>query len=161
MISELFSKLKELNISIQVVNGGLDIKAPAGVMTEEILETIRTHKEELICFINDYKQQQQHFEAIPLAPLEASYPLSSSQRRLWLLSQQPGGNVAYNIPGVYVFEGALNLGLLKGAFEGLLSRHEILRTVFVETDTGEVRQVVNEVSALGFRIGYKDLRRAE
>ncbi|SDO84120.1 AMP-binding enzyme C-terminal domain-containing protein, partial [Pedobacter steynii] len=67
------------------------------------------------------------FLSIPPAASAESYVLSSSQRRLWVLSQFEDGNIAYNIPGVYVFEGALNIGALERSFLTLIERHEILR----------------------------------
>src|SRR4029077_16155429 len=49
-----------------------------------------------------------YYMTIPVTQKESSYCLSSSQRRLWVLSQFAESNVAYNIPGVYVFEGELD-----------------------------------------------------
>jgi len=79
---------------------------------------------------------------IPIANISESYVLSSSQRRLWVLSQFDNANMAYNIPGVYNIEGDLNIQVLKGAFTYLIGRHESLRTVFKEDKNKEVRQFV-------------------
>ncbi|RBL90503.1 non-ribosomal peptide synthase/polyketide synthase [Chitinophaga flava] len=98
------------------------------------------------------------FSSIPSAPEAADYPLSSSQRRLWVLSQFEESNIAYNIPGAYLFEGELDCDALSAAFAGLISRHEILRTVFRENAAGEIRQHILPASA--FRIPYLDLREA-
>ncbi|WP_344854066.1 amino acid adenylation domain-containing protein, partial [Pedobacter jeongneungensis] len=49
--------------------------------------------------------QKSLYSAIPLAAAATGYPLSSSQRRLWILSQFEEGNIAYNMPGIYLFEG--------------------------------------------------------
>jgi amino acid adenylation domain-containing protein len=86
------------------------------------------------------------------------YPLSSSQRRLWVLSQFEESNIAYNMPGVYVFEGNLDSKALEYSFNTLLERHESLRTVFKENEQGEIRQFINPVSDTGFRMVYQDLR---
>jgi len=97
---------------------------------------------------------------IEIAPLDDRefYVLSSSQNRLWLLSQFEKGSIAYNIPGVYVFDGQLDQPALKSAFDRLLERHEILRTVFKEVTPGEVRQFIKPPEKTGFSIGYRDLR---
>ncbi|NIG57756.1 condensation domain-containing protein, partial [Chitinophaga sp. Cy-1792] len=76
------------------------------------------------------------FSQIAPAPEQASYPLSSSQRRLWVLSQFEEGSVAYNMPGVYTLTGALDIARLEAAFKTLIARHEILRTVFKEEESG-------------------------
>ncbi|MGO4295030.1 condensation domain-containing protein, partial [Chitinophaga sp. RAB17] len=99
------------------------------------------------------------FVTIPLAPVQPGYVLSSSQRRLWVLSQFAEGNVAYNIPGVYVFEGELNIAALEHSFNALLERHEILRTVFREDEQGELRQFVKPLADINFGITLQDLRK--
>ncbi|MEI2275841.1 condensation domain-containing protein [Sphingobacterium sp. ML3W] len=65
---------------------------------------------------------------------DSGYPLSSSQRRLWVLSQFDGGSMAYHVPSVYVFRGVLDISALEGSFRELIGRHEILRTVFRTVD---------------------------
>src|SRR5689334_11923435 len=140
MILNLYERLRELNINIRTKDGRLDIQAPKGVVSKELLEEIRNNKDELISFINSYKEKKEHFVAIPPAEIREGYALSSSQYRLWVLSQMDGGRVAYNMPGAYILEGELNLPALEQAFKDLISRHEGLRTYFRENDQGEVKQ---------------------
>ncbi|SKA48771.1 amino acid adenylation domain-containing protein, partial [Chitinophaga eiseniae] len=104
------------------------------------------------------KEQQQ---AIPVLPLQDSYELSSSQHRLWVLSQLEGSNIAYNMPGVLVFEGVLDKEALFSAFTMLVARHEILRTVFRADPAGTVKQYVLDATLLNFRVKEQDLRGAE
>ncbi|HWB93270.1 MAG TPA: amino acid adenylation domain-containing protein, partial [Puia sp.] len=104
------------------------------------------------------RTRQDQFSGIPLAPPMNDYPLSSSQRRLWLLSQTEESNIAYNVPGLFVFEGELQVQALEQAFQGLINRHEILRTAFRENASGEVRQIILSMEETGFRIDGIDLR---
>ncbi|MFP3599562.1 amino acid adenylation domain-containing protein, partial [Chryseobacterium sp. SIMBA_029] len=97
------------------------------------------------------------YSSIPCGPLQSSYPLSSSQQRLWILSQFDEGNAAYNLPGFYEFEGSLDISLLESSFMYLLERHESLRTVFKEEE-GEARQYILDFKDVGFQLGYDDLR---
>ncbi|MFP3599150.1 amino acid adenylation domain-containing protein, partial [Chryseobacterium sp. SIMBA_029] len=99
-----------------------------------------------------------NYSSIPLAPLAFSYPLSSSQQRLWILSQFGGGNIAYNIPEFYEFEGVLDTDLLESSFRYLLGRHESLRTVFREEESGEVRQYILPLEEIDFHLAYEDLQ---
>jgi len=87
---------------------------------------------------------------------QSSYVLSSSQRRLWLLSQFEGGNTAYNMPSVFELEGNLAISSLQVAFLSLIERHESLRTVFKE-EAGEVRQVILKIEEIKFQLQYEDL----
>jgi amino acid adenylation domain-containing protein len=98
------------------------------------------------------------FALIPSLPTRESYVLSSSQRRLWVLSQFNASSVAYNMPAVYVFEGTLLQAKLIAAFDALITRHESLRTVFREAENGEVRQFILPVASSRFQITYEDMR---
>ncbi|MEO7979060.1 amino acid adenylation domain-containing protein, partial [Flavobacterium sp.] len=96
------------------------------------------------------------FTAIPKAETQENYVLTSSQHRLWILSQFEGGNQAYNIPGSFELQGILNVGNLTEAFKKVISRHEILRTFFKRNEQGEVRQFIVEASAVDFKMDYFD-----
>ncbi len=66
--------------------------------------------------------------------------------------------MAYNIPGIYFFEGDTDLDALRQAFDTLLQRHESLRTVFVDDEEEGQRQRIIPQDQLDFNIAYKDLR---
>ncbi|MBB5624270.1 amino acid adenylation domain-containing protein, partial [Pedobacter cryoconitis] len=97
-------------------------------------------------------------DVIPVVSLQSDYPLSSSQRRLWVLSQFEEGNIAYNMPGIHVFVGKLDQLAFEFSFQSLLERHEILRTLFREDQHGEIRQTVLSLEEAAFGITYQDLR---
>ncbi|TYP76738.1 non-ribosomal peptide synthetase [Paenibacillus methanolicus] len=69
------------------------------------------------------------------------YPLSSAQKRLYVLGQLEGLNTSYNMPSVYRLRGPWNRGRLTAAFEGMLRHHEALRTSFASVDGEPVQQV--------------------
>lgn len=88
------------------------------------------------------RQKNTVISEIKASAKKDDYPLSSSQKRLWVLSHMEQGNVAYNIPGVYIFEGNLAIPALEQSFVSLINRHESLRTVFVENEEEGARQVI-------------------
>ncbi|MFP7658505.1 amino acid adenylation domain-containing protein, partial [Chryseobacterium proteolyticum] len=94
--------------------------------------------------------------SIPLAPVSQSYPLTSSQKRFWILSQLEEGSLAYNMPFAIRFKGDLNLQKFQESFTILLNRHEILRTSFRFTDDKEISQFITEADALDFSVKYLD-----
>jgi amino acid adenylation domain-containing protein len=71
----------------------------------------------------------------------ASFPLSDSQERLWLIDQLQPGNTAYNITVTVKFEGSLKPSALDLALAEIVGRHEALRTTF-HTENGAPAQVV-------------------
>ena len=73
--------------------------------------------------------------------------LSFSQRRLWFLDQIDPGGAAYVMAKALEMRGVIDVPMLERALGGLFSRHESLRTVFVNLN-GHPMQVVSEPGAL-------------
>ncbi|MEN5057173.1 non-ribosomal peptide synthetase [Sphingobacterium kitahiroshimense] len=119
-------------------------------------ELLGRHKSEILRFLS----KSGIVNTIPniTSNLNSGYSLSSGQKRIWFLSQIHGSNAVYNIFDKRIFQGQLNLDGLRHAFDVLISRHEILRTVFVENGNYEVRQYVKSPDELGFAIHSEDLR---
>jgi amino acid adenylation domain-containing protein len=156
----LLKKLNRSNIKIDLVDEKLDIQAPKGVMTEDLLNEIKLYKNDLIEFISTYKAKKAKNEFIPQVSVQSSYVLSSSQHRLWLLSQFQGANIAYNMPSVFQLKGNLDISSLKNAFRSLIERHESLRTVFTEQESGEVRQIILDIEDIKFQLEYEDISKS-
>ncbi|CAN7722216.1 amino acid adenylation domain-containing protein [Caballeronia sp. LjRoot29] len=70
-----------------------------------------------------------------------SIPLSPAQERLWFFSRLSPQSPAYNLAGAVKLEGALDRDFLHQAVTALVSRHESLRTRFVEVDGVAMQQV--------------------
>ena len=96
------------------------------------------------------------YTAIPTIKESTDYAVSSSQRRLWVLSRFEGANEAYNIPQVVRLEGGLNEQAFSKAYQNLLTRHEVLRTIFTENAEGNPRQCVIPITDERFKIGIED-----
>ncbi|WP_166924917.1 non-ribosomal peptide synthetase [Flavobacterium poyangense] len=153
----LLKKLNSLNIKLSLYGEKLDINAPKGVMTSELLEEIKLNKQNIIDFIKRSQNVSSSHISIPVLEQQETYTISSAQRRLWLLCQQESQNAAYNIFRVLEFKGSLNTEALQNAFIASLERHESLRTVFVETPDAEIRQRIVGIKYLGFQIQQLDL----
>jgi tyrocidine synthetase III len=157
-IRQLLTKLKEQAIDVSLSGENLEI-AYDGELNETVLQEIRDHKPAIISFLTRLSANSGVTQAIPVIEQQDSYVLSSSQRRLWILGQFDDANMAYNEQGFYEFSGNLHVAAFERAFESLVERHEILRTVFRADDSGEVRQIIHPASASGVRLAVVDLSR--
>jgi|GEM_PF-397272 len=99
--------------------------------------------------------QQHTFAAIPVAPVQPHYPVSSGQKRLYVLQQFEGGETSYNMPGVIMLEGSLDRERFEEAFRGLIRRHETLRTGFELVDGQPFQRVYTE-SEVTFAVDYAE-----
>jgi len=99
-----------------------------------------------------------NFTAIERIKEQESYVLSSSQQRLWVLSQMTAANSAYNMSQCQIFKGALDIDALNQAFQELICRHESLRTQFKAGETGKVRQYIVPAEDISFSLRIEDVR---
>ncbi|MFN5634503.1 MAG: condensation domain-containing protein, partial [Flavobacteriia bacterium] len=72
------------------------------------------------------------------------------------MSRFEGANEAYNIPQVVRLEGSLNEQAFRKASQSLLTRHEVLRTIFTEDGEGNPRQRILPVTHQHFTIQQED-----
>ncbi|UPW05630.1 non-ribosomal peptide synthase/polyketide synthase [Rhodococcus pyridinivorans] len=71
-----------------------------------------------------------------------SIPLSPAQQRMWFLNRFDPDSTAYNIPFALRMTGALDVDALRAAVTDLVARHESLRTVYPETESGPVQRIL-------------------
>ncbi|MDC8004718.1 amino acid adenylation domain-containing protein [Aureisphaera galaxeae] len=104
------------------------------------------------------KTDQSSFKEIPLAPEQDSYPLSSSQYRIWVVCQSNDSSAAYNTAQSIEINEALDVPMLNQAVNDVIERHEILRTVFRLNDQGEPRQHILSTEEVNFELDLFDYR---
>ncbi|MGW0179667.1 amino acid adenylation domain-containing protein [Nocardia sp. NPDC003345] len=69
-------------------------------------------------------------------------PLSYAQQRMWFLNRFEPDSAAFSIPIVIRLSGALDLDALHAALDDLVTRHEVLRTVYPQRDGEPVQHVL-------------------
>jgi amino acid adenylation domain-containing protein/FkbH-like protein/thioester reductase-like protein len=95
-------------------------------------------------------------ETIPCVTRSKPIPLSWAQQRLWFIGQLEGGTAAYDIPLALRVRGTLDHCALQVALDGLIVRHEALRTTFIKP-AGEPVQRISPSGS--FALLYVDLRK--
>lgn len=91
------------------------------------------------------KIESDRFYHISPVAIKEYYPLSSAQKRIYVINQLEEDQTSYNISYALLLEGPLDKHKLDKSLKLLLKRHESLRTSFDMID-GEFRQYIsNEV----------------
>ncbi|MFE7275213.1 amino acid adenylation domain-containing protein [Streptomyces sp. NPDC057623] len=89
-------------------------------------------------------------ERIPPRPPQARLPLSYAQSRMWLLQQLDPASPAYNVCLAIRLRGPLDAAALRAALQGLVDRHEVLRTRYPAAEDGTPEQVVDAEAEVDF-----------
>ncbi|ESP93916.1 non-ribosomal peptide synthetase [Pseudoalteromonas luteoviolacea] len=127
-----------LKVSSQ--NGKLIIKGNLAALSDEDKQFFKQNKESIISVVSQLSNTRAKLK--PHTCPKDRIPLSFSQQRLWFLDKVQGGGVEYNVPLVYKITGSLDLASVKKALQSILERHEVLRTVYIETEQSLVYQKV-------------------
>lgn len=139
---QLLSNLRALDIRVSVEGDRLRCNAPSGRLTRELEQSITAHKAELIRML---RAGPQATATIPRRSAAAgqALPLSFAQERFWFLQNLDPESAAYNITAVRRLHRSIEASALREALGGLLRRHAILRTKFIEREGG-LTQIVQD-----------------
>ncbi len=106
----------------------------------------------------EYINNAEKDDYLAIGPAEKNptgyYPVSSAQKRMFILSQYEKESTNYNLPIMFIFEGILDQNQLKEAFKKLIQRHESLRTGFEIIGVEPMQKIYEEVD---FEIEYVDI----
>jgi len=85
------------------------------------------------------------------------YPVSSAQKRMYIISKIEN-NTAYNLSEAIIITGTIDTRKVEEALNGLIKRHEILRTSYDMVDGEIVQKIENQVD---LKITYLILENAD
>lgn len=77
---------------------------------------------------------------------KATYPLSSAQKRIYVLHEFEPRQISYNIPSAWWVTGVLDQERLRRAMDQLIRRHASLRTSFINVDGVPVQRIQEQVN---------------
>ncbi|NOQ26722.1 MAG: amino acid adenylation domain-containing protein, partial [Bacteroidales bacterium] len=86
---------------------------------------------------------KKEFVSIPKAKEQSNYPLSSAQKRLYLLQQFDLTSTVYNMPKLISLGEKADKSKIEEVFKQLISRHENFRTSFSAAE-GEPVQIISK-----------------
>ncbi|MGD2089691.1 MAG: amino acid adenylation domain-containing protein [Candidatus Aminicenantes bacterium] len=102
--------------------------------------------------------KENRFTSIEVIEEKEYFRLSSTQKRLYVLQQMDLEGIGYNVVHAYLLEGELDKKRLAKTFQGLIRRHESLRTSFGIVNGEPVQKIHQQVE---FEIEYCDIKEVE
>lgn len=151
-MEELLIELEENNIHLSLDGENLRLKFSQEELPPELIAKLRSRKGEIVEYLRASGGAPSGSGIRRIEGSNQGYPLSSSQKRLWILDQYEGGLAAYNISQQLELNGDYDLVTFQKAVHLVIDRHEILRTVFRKNNTGEIRQWVIPTAEFDFQI---------
>lgn len=96
--------------------------------------------------LTQYRSPQPREDSVPISagPVPSCFPLAANQRALWFLYQLQPDDMAYVITRIVRIRGALNANVFQQAWQKLVQRHAVLRTVFFAVEGEPVQEVREE-----------------
>ena len=141
---EFLSQLRSLNVQFWSDGERLRCNAPQSVLTPELWAELRSRKEEILAFLREAGATvNSRVPALRSVSRSGYLPLSFAQQRLWFFDQLEKDSGAYNITKTVYVVGPLNVDALRRSLNAIVTRHEVLRTVFA-TSNGEPVQVISD-----------------
>lgn len=137
MLYELLNR----NIDFSLKEENIKLNAPKEVLTPEIVDWIKQHKQEIIKHLKN-----DSITNVPMADKKSYYPLSSAQLKLFLIQQLNPLSTNYNIPQLFEFVNNPDLTRFEHAFNKLIKRHENFRTSFSIAEGDIVQYIEKEKS---------------
>ncbi len=148
MIEDLISKLREQGAQIRLQGDRVVCDAPPNVMTPELVEQLREHKEQIVALLSKEAMAATTDEfAIPIISRKLEIPLSFAQESLWFLDQLEPEAAVYNTPLRLRLSVEVDERILQRSLNEIVRRHETLRTNFRNV-SGRPIQVIEEAATL-------------
>jgi acyl transferase domain-containing protein/acyl carrier protein len=122
-------------IMLSKIHKQLEVRIPLSVMFST--PTIKA----LVEYVT--RGEKDRYASIQPVEEKEFYPVSSAQKRMFILNRLKGNETSDNTPGAMAVEGKLDIKRFEEAVKMLIKRHESLRTSF-ELIEGEVVQRVHK-----------------
>ncbi|KAB8167324.1 amino acid adenylation domain-containing protein, partial [Lysobacter maris] len=149
----LLREVEANKVVLHVENGKLAFIAAEGGFPENLKKRVVAAKQALIEYLLEEQASDiaDRVDALSVPGIVASagssgIPLSFGQARLWTIDKLDGGSSQYNLSTVLRVEGDLDMRTLESALAGLIRRHDVLRTRFVDNDGWPSQEILDRVA---------------
>jgi amino acid adenylation domain-containing protein len=139
--------LNVMNLSYEI-HREFDVRLPLG----EIFKNPTIEKQAAII----KREMKDIFIPIMAVEEREYYPLSSAQKRLFIVQQMAKDNINYNLTTAIILEGSLDRKKLENSFRKLIKRHESLRTGFFIVGNMVIQKIYKDAA---FEIEYDETQK--
>ncbi len=142
----LLVELRRAGVRLQVDGDALRFQAPKGALTPDLRARLQAHRDEIVSLLRGVNGDERagvevDGDRVRAASPRGPVPLSFAQQRLWFMHQLAPESAFYNMPLAIRLRGPLDVSRLERALNGVLRRHEVLRTTFPSADGRAVQRV--------------------
>ncbi|MCF6437892.1 amino acid adenylation domain-containing protein [Pseudoalteromonas luteoviolacea] len=149
-VGQFVATLRKFNVRFRSEKGKFICEMPKDAIPNELKKELISRKEEVKAYISQITELGAAQETIASSrSLTKGNPLSFAQQRLWLLDKFTGNSSHYNTYAVLQLEGDLQVDALTSAFADVVKRHESLRTVFLDGESGPLQFIRPEEQVRG------------
>lgn len=122
------------------------------ITVKDLIQNLKFHEQaDLVRNLISERGASEHPEIILKAsPRKKLYPTSEEQKQIWIQSQLDENCALYNLTGVYMYQGVLNVKAFEESVIQLANEQEIFRTRYVLQD-GAIFQVIDPIANLFFQ----------
>ena len=147
-IQEIIYKVRDLGGTIKLYNDNLKIISPKNSLTAEIVNEIKEFKADIISFLKQTEHDDLYnsYTTIKPATVKDHYPLSSAQKRIFIIQQMDLNSVAYNVTSVMSLHENTSHSEIEKVFQKVLLRHESFRTSFSIIDGNPAQKIHEKVN---------------
>jgi len=148
--ADLLRQLQQSGVELWVDTDNGDAKlryrAPKGVMNQDVLNDLKTHKTDIINLLSAGNTAEPELRALPR---DTALPLSYAQQRIWFLDELEPDNPFYNVTLAKRVRGSIDAAVLRQAVHHVINRHEVLRSFCITRDDSAELQIDNNIAADG------------
>ncbi|MFK3873980.1 amino acid adenylation domain-containing protein, partial [Pseudoalteromonas rhizosphaerae] len=146
-IASFLKDAADKGVFLYVEDELLKYKLSVDTFPVEIKELVTKHKSEVIDFLLNQSREVGNTQSLqPVSFSERQQQsMSFSQQRLWFIDKLQGSSSEYNMPAVFVVQGQFDCDKAEHALQSLIARHEILRTVYGESENGPIQTVNSQM----------------
>ena len=156
-IAKFIKTLANAGVFLTVENGQLGFKLAVNEFPEDLKNQVLANKPAIISFLSKQRQSAQSESLAGITTVVRqgqSFPLSYAQQRLWFIDQLNQGSPEYNLPSAFMVEGDFNVDVARRALALIISRHEILRTIYLAEEVSARQHIKDDFN---FVIKHNDL----